>query len=91
MIFAVLAVPVFQKLSRLSVVYYLSYLTLFLVREAGGQPLLGTARYVLVFLPAFIILGKAGTNRRIHRIILYASWMLLLFMVGQFAIWGWVG
>ncbi len=91
MIFTVLAVPVFQKLSRLSVVYYLSYLTLYLVREAGGQPLLGTARYVLVFLPAFIILGKTGTSRRIYRIILYTSWMLLLFMVGQFAIWGWVG
>ncbi|MGB2897360.1 MAG: glycosyltransferase family 39 protein [Anaerolineales bacterium] len=91
LIFAVLAVPVFLKLSRLSVVFYLSYLTLYLVREAGGQPLLGTARYVLVFLPAYIILAKAGTSRRIHRIILYTSWMLLLFMVGQFAIWGWVG
>ncbi|MCJ7568738.1 MAG: glycosyltransferase family 39 protein [Anaerolineales bacterium] len=91
LIFAVLAVPVFLKLSRLSVVFYLSYLTLYLVREAGGQPLLGTARYVLVFLPAYIILAKAGTSRRIHRIILYTSWMLLLFMLGQFAIWGWVG
>ena len=91
LIFTVLAVPVFQKLSRLSAVYYLSYLTLYFLREAGGQPLLGTARYVLVFLPAFIILGKAGTSRRFNRIILYTSWMLLLFMVGQFAIWGWVG
>lgn len=90
-IFLVLAFAVWQKLSRISSLYYLPLLVLYLVREGGTQPLLGMARYVLVLFPGFIILGIWGSNRWIQRFILYPSWLLLLFMSGQFAIWGWVG
>jgi hypothetical protein len=90
-LFILLAIPVWLNLTRLSSVYYLSFLILYLIREAGVQPLLGTARYVLVFFPAFIILGMIGKSKNVNRLILYSSWTLILFMAGQFAIWGWVG
>jgi hypothetical protein len=89
--FLLLAFAVWQKLSRLSSLYYLPLLILYLVREGEIQPLLGMARYVLVLFPGFIILGIWGDNRWVQRLILYPSWLLLLFMSGQFAIWGWVG
>lgn len=89
--FIVCAIPVWTTLSRISSIYYLSFLILYLIREAGVQPLLGTARYVLVFIPAFIVLGMIGKSKKMHRLILYSSWLLLLFMAGQFAIWGWIG
>jgi hypothetical protein len=91
LLFVALAVPVWRQLSHVSAVFYLSFLGLYLVREGGVQPLIGTPRYVLVLLPAFIVLGTAGKNPRLNRLILYTSWLLLLFMAGQFAIWGWVG
>jgi Gpi18-like mannosyltransferase len=90
-IFLLLALFVWSKLSRISNLYYLPLLALYLVREGGVQPLIGMARYILVLFPGFIILGIWGSNRWVHRLILYPSWLLLLFMSGQFAIWGWVG
>lgn len=91
LLFVALAVPVWRRLSRVSAVFYLSFLGLYLVREAGVQPLIGTPRYVLIMLPAFIVLGSMGRNPWVNRLILYPSLALLLFMAGQFAIWGWVG
>ena len=91
LLFVALAIPVWRRLSRVSAVFYLSFLGLYLVREGGVQPLIGTPRYVLIMLPAFIVLGTAGRNPWINRLILYPSLALLLFMAGQFAIWGWVG
>ena len=80
-----------MDISSLSKLYYLSFLFLYLIREAGSQPLLGTTRYVLILFPAFLGLGIAGKNSKINRMILYIFWPLQLFMAGQFAIWGWVG
>jgi hypothetical protein len=91
LLFIALAIPVWLNLSRISSVYYFSFLGLYLVREAGVQPLLGTARYVLLLFPAFIVLGMIGKSKNMNRLILYSSWILLFFMAGQFAIWGWVG
>ncbi len=90
-IFAGLLVPVWRRLPRIHGVYTLAFMGLYLVRLPGDQPLLATVRYVLALLPAFIILGSFGQDRRLHRLILYPCWAGLMFMSGQFAIWGWVG
>jgi Gpi18-like mannosyltransferase len=89
--FVALAVPVWRQLSRVSALFYLSFLGLYLIREGGVQPLIGTPRYVLILLPAFVVLGSFGSTPWRNRLILYPSLALLLFMAGQFAIWGWVG
>lgn len=92
LLFTLLIIPVVNSdLSLLSKVYYLSFLLLYLTREAGTQPLLGSTRYVLVFLPAFIVMAKAGRNPKVNRLVLYVSWPLQLFMAGQFVLWGWIG
>jgi hypothetical protein len=46
---------------------------------------------VIEIFPAFILLAIWGQKSNIHRIILYLSCLGLLFMSGQFALWGWVG
>jgi hypothetical protein len=91
LVFAGLMIPVWRRLPRIHSVYSLAFVGLYLVRVPGDQPLLATVRYVLALLPAFIILGSLGRNPWIHRLILYPCWAGLLFMSGQFAIWGWVG
>jgi hypothetical protein len=53
--------------------------------------LIGTSRYVLALFPAFFVLAQFGEKPWIHRAILYGFWGGLLFMAGEFAIWGWVG
>lgn len=55
------------------------------------QPLTGAPRYVLTLFPAFIVFGIWGERPWVNRLILYPSWMGLLFLSGQFAIWGWIG
>jgi len=54
------------------------------------KPLFSFSRYVLAFFPAFILLGKAGKNPWINRLIVYPSLALYLFLSGQFFMWGWV-
>jgi len=54
------------------------------------QPLLSVPRYALAIFPAFIVLGRAGKNPLVNRLIIYLSWLGLLFFSGQFVIWGWV-
>ncbi len=91
LLFLSLTVPVLRKLSVVSGVYYLAFQSLYLVRIASPEPLLGMSRYVLALFPAFLILAEWGRHRWFHRTYLYLSWAGLLFMSGQFAIWGWVG
>lgn len=82
---------VWKKYSRMTAIYYVSMLSLYLVRVAGSQPLLGTSRYVLTLFPAFFVLAEWGRRPWVNRAILYTSIVGLLFLSGQFAIWGWVG
>lgn len=52
LMFTLLIIPVINAdLSLLSKVYYLSFLLLYLTRETGTQPLPGSTRCDLVFLP----------------------------------------
>ena len=73
------------------VIYSLAFMGLYLIRTGQPYPLLGMTRYVLVFFPAFMLCGKWGSKPFINRLILYPSWVLALFLSGQFAIWGWAG
>ncbi len=61
-----------------------------LMKVGEIQPLLSVPRYVLAIFPAFIVLGQAGKNQWANRLILYLSWLGLLYFCGQFVIWGWV-
>ncbi len=84
-------VPVWRRLPRVYSVYYLSFLAMYLLRTSQIEPLLSVSRYVLVFFPAFMVMGAWGRNPWVHRLILYSSWLGLLYLSGQFAIWGWAG
>jgi hypothetical protein len=84
-------VPVWRRLPRIYSLYYLTFLGLYLIRISEIETLLSVNRYVLVLFPAFIVMGAWGRNPVLHRIILYLSWIGLLYLSGQFAIWGWAG
>jgi len=91
LLFLALAVPVWRQLSRPLAVFYSAFLLLYLSRAAGIAPLLGSARYVLILFPAYLVLARWGRRAWIHRLIVYLSATGLLLLSGQFAIWGWVG
>jgi len=91
LLFVPLTYSVWRKLPRVYGVYYVAFLLLLLTRRAGVSPLIGTSRYVLALFPAFFVLAQLGEKPWIHRAILYSFWGGLLFMAGEFAIWGWVG
>ncbi len=91
LLFLICGVLVWRRYSTALGLLYLAGLAPLLLRSAGTQPLLGTARYVLALFPAFLVLAEWGANAWRHRLILYGSTAGLLFLSGQFAIWGWVG
>ncbi len=91
LLFLASAIPICCWLPRVYAVYTLAFLALYLVRAGGAEPLLGTTRYVLALFPSLIWLGSVGKSPWVHRLILYPSWVGLLFLSGQFAVWGWVG
>jgi hypothetical protein len=61
-----------------------------LLRRTTLQPLVSMSRYVLVLFPAFMMWGRWGAKPRVQRLIVYPSVALLLYLSGQFAMWGWV-
>jgi hypothetical protein len=80
-------------LRRLSLTYslYVVPLLLFtLTASSAGRPLNALSRYTLVFFPMFMLLGRLGRRRWVNRLILYLSTPLLLYLSGQFFLWGWV-
>jgi hypothetical protein len=91
LLFICLTFLVWKKLPRLYAIYALTFMALFLTRLGTPQPLVSMARYVLEIFPAFLILVIWGRKPWINRLILYISWLGLLFFSAQFAIWGWVG
>lgn len=91
LLFLAAGVAVWRRTSRELGLLYLGFLLPLLVRSAGSQPLLGSARYVLALFPAFLVLAEWSSRPWRHRLILYGSTAGLLYLSGQFAIWGWVG
>ena len=90
-LFLVALPAVIRRLPPIYGIYQASFLLLFLSRYSQMQSLLSTARYVLALFPAFIIFAFWGEKPWINRLFLYLSWLGLLLLSGQFAIWGWVG
>lgn len=71
-------------------IYMVAGLVLLTLRVVETQPLNSLSRYVLGLFPAFIFLGIAGRRPMVNRLIVYPSLALLIYLCGQFAIWGWV-
>ena len=66
-------------------------LALILTKVSDFEALLSASRYVLALFPGFIVLGRLGASRAwVHRLIVYPSIVGLLYLTGQFVIWGWV-
>jgi hypothetical protein len=91
LLFIVLTVFIWKKLPRIYGIYSVALMLLFLARIGSPQPLVSMARYVLEIFPAFLVLAAWGQKPWPNRLILYLSWLGLLFFSAQFAIWGWVG
>ncbi len=84
-------VPVWRRLPRAYGIYYATYLALYLTRTGGTEPLVGMVRYVLVFFPAFLVIGTWGANRFANRAAVYFGLAGMLFMSASFALWLWMG
>jgi 4-amino-4-deoxy-L-arabinose transferase-like glycosyltransferase len=89
--FIVFTVFIWKKLPRVYGLYAASLMLFFLSRMGSPQPLVSMARYCLEVFPVFLLLAAWGARPWVNRLILYISWIGLLFFSAQFAIWGWVG
>ncbi len=71
--------------------YHWGVLLLGLSQIRVGQPLSGQARFAVVLVPAFIVLGEVARGPVLKRAVAYSFLGLHLFLAGQFIMWGWVG
>jgi hypothetical protein len=90
LLFVLLTFLAVRQLPTIYGLYSALMLMVILSKVGEIQPLLSVPRYVLAIFPAFIVLGRAGKNPLVNRLIIYLSWLGLLFFSGQFVIWGWV-
>jgi hypothetical protein len=88
-VFLAMTVLSFRKLPREYGIYMAVTLCALILRRTTIQPLVSMSRYVLVLFPAFMLWGRWGRNPRVQRLIVYPSVALLLYLCGQFAMWGW--
>jgi hypothetical protein len=92
LLFLALTVLVLRWLPAIYGVYCSLMLLLVLSKVGDFEALLSLSRYVIALFPCFVVLGRLGASRGwVHRLILYPSLAGLLFLTGQFVIWGWVG
>jgi len=88
-LFIVLTIIAFRRLPFEYGLYMTGTLLFTLSRhEMGGRALLSVSRHMLTMFPAFMLLGMIGQNRWLHRLILYPSLALYLFLMGVFFMWG---
>jgi hypothetical protein len=80
----------FRRLAPTFGIYSVTLLLFILLPTSTAKPLFSASRYALAFFPTFMVLGQAGTNPWLNRIIVYVSAGLLLYFSGQFFMWGWV-
>ncbi len=86
----VTTIAAFRRLGPAFGLYSLMLLIFILLPTSGLKPLFSFSRYVLVFFPSFVVLGVAGRNPWVNRLIVYPSIGLYLYFSGQFLMWGWV-
>jgi hypothetical protein len=80
----------FRRLGTTYGLYSAALLFFMLLPASDQKPLFSFMRYTLAFFPTFMILAKAAENPWINRLIFYPSVALLLYLSGQFFVWGWV-
>jgi hypothetical protein len=90
-VFLGMTVLSFRKLPGEYSIYMAVTMFVLMLRRTTLQPLVSMSRYVLMLFPAFMLWGRWGRNPRIQRLIVYPSVAMLLYLSGQFAMWGWVG
>ncbi len=89
-VFLAMTITSFRALPLTYSLYMVLTILVLLLRRTTAQPLVSMSRYVLTLFPAFIIWGRWGENPWVNRLIVYPSIALLIYLCGQFAIWGWV-
>jgi len=89
-VFIAMTILSFRRLPMEYAIYMAITLLALMLRRTTLQPLVSMSRYVLVLFPAFMLWAHWGSNPRIQRLIVYPSVALLLYLSGQFAMWGWV-
>jgi hypothetical protein len=89
-VFLAMTVLSFRGLPREYGIYMAVTLCALMLRRTTIQPLVSMSRYVLVLFPAFMLWGRWGRNPRVQRLIVYPSVAMLLYLCGQFVMWGWV-
>lgn len=87
---SVTTVLAFRHLTPAFGLYCAALLLFMLLPTSDLKPLYSFSRYALAFFPSFMLLAVAGKKGWSHRLILYPSFLLLLFFSGQFFLWGWV-
>ncbi|MFZ0547639.1 MAG: mannosyltransferase family protein [Candidatus Promineifilaceae bacterium] len=80
----------FRRLGPSYGLYSAALLFFMLLPAADQKPLFSFMRYTLAFFPTFMILADAAKNPWINRLIFYPSVALMLYLSGQFFVWGWV-
>jgi hypothetical protein len=90
-IFIGFTILVWKKLPRVYGLYAASLMFFFLARMGNPEPLISMIRYTFEIFPVILLFSVWGSKPVVNRVILYGSWIGLLFFTAEFAIWGWVG
>jgi hypothetical protein len=89
-LFLILLVAGWRKIPLEYNLYTSFSLLIMLIRIVETQPLISMSRYSLTLFPSFFVLGLAGENRWLRRLIIYTFVPLNLYLSAQFFLWGWV-
>lgn len=81
---------VFKRLGPVWGMYNVVLIAFVLLPTSELKPLYSFSRYALAFIPTFWVLAEAGERPLINRLVLYTGFPLLLYLSGQFFVWGWV-
>jgi hypothetical protein len=89
-LFLVLLLSGWRKIPLEYNLYNAFSLLIILIRIVETQPLISMSRYALTLFPSFFVLGLAGENAWLRRLIIYTFIPLNLYLSAQFFLWGWV-
>ncbi|HSL43960.1 MAG TPA: hypothetical protein VK897_11055 [Anaerolineales bacterium] len=89
-LFLILLITGWRKIPLEYNLYTAFSIFIMLIRIVETQPLISMSRYSLTLVPSFFVLGLAGENSLLRRIILYTFIPLNLYLSAQFFLWGWV-
>src|SRR5688500_7845179 len=89
-VFIILLITGWRRIPLEYNLYTAGSLLIMLMRIVETQPLNSMSRYSLTLFPGFFVLGLAGEDPLIRRIIAYTFILLNLYLSAQFFSWGWV-